>query len=113
MAYYDNPGQINDEAINIAGGKTFQVIQIAYKDGNIIDPAEGSVVFNGEVSISNEVEIKNNTGNPVGTVIYNPLGNPSGTVTVTFSENRKKASTGTVATSHTVAAFDGDIFTYA
>jgi hypothetical protein len=44
MAYYDNPRQVNDEAINIAGGKTFQVIQLADSSGSIVDPAQGTVV---------------------------------------------------------------------
>lgn len=44
MAYYDNPRQVNDEAINIAGGKTFQVIQLADSSGSIVDPAQGAVV---------------------------------------------------------------------
>jgi len=76
MAYYDNPGQINDEAISIAGGKTFQVIQIADSSGNIVDPAQGSVVFDGEVTIDNEVEIKNDSGNPV------PVSDAGGSLTI-------------------------------
>ncbi len=44
MAYYDNPGQVNDEAISITNGKTFQVIQLADSSGNIVDPAQGTVV---------------------------------------------------------------------
>jgi len=39
VAYYDNPGQVNDEAISVAGGKTFQVIQVADSAGDIIDPS--------------------------------------------------------------------------
>lgn len=39
--YYNNPGQVNDEAINIAGGKTFQVVQLADVDGNVVDPGGG------------------------------------------------------------------------
>jgi hypothetical protein len=65
MAYYENSGQVNDEAISVAGGRTFQVIQLADAEGNIIDPAQGSVVFDGEVTIGSEVEIKNDSGNPV------------------------------------------------
>jgi hypothetical protein len=65
MAYYENSGQVNDEAISVAGGRTFQVIQLADAEGNIIDPAQGSVVFDGEVTIESEVEIKNDSGNPV------------------------------------------------
>jgi len=68
MAYYDNPGQVNDEAISIVDGKTFQVIQIADSTGTIVDPAQGSVVFDGEVTIDSEVEIKNDSGNPVPVV---------------------------------------------
>lgn len=85
MAYYDNPGQINDEAISIAGGKTFQVIQIADSNGNIVDPAQGSVVFDGEVTIDNEVEIKNDSGNPVPTTV--PITSPT-----TASVNSSAAS---------------------
>lgn len=68
MAYYDNPGQVNDEAISIVDGKTFQVIQIADSTGNIVDPAQGSVVFDGEVTIDSEVEVKNDSGNPIPVV---------------------------------------------
>jgi hypothetical protein len=76
MAYYENNGQINDEAISISGGRTFQVIQLADSDGNIINPAQGSVVFDGEVTISSEVEIKNDTGNPI------PIADAGGSITV-------------------------------
>jgi hypothetical protein len=65
MSYYDNSGQINDEALSVAGGRTFQVIQLADSAGNIVDPAQGSVVFDGEVTISSEVEISNDSGNPI------------------------------------------------
>jgi hypothetical protein len=51
MAYYDNPGQVNDEAISIVDGKTFQVIQVADSSGDIIDPADGSVVTDVETSV--------------------------------------------------------------
>ena len=64
MAYDDNPVQVKYEAISIVDGKTFQVIQIADSTGTIVDPAQGSVVFDGEVTIDNEVEIKNDSGNP-------------------------------------------------
>jgi len=52
MAYYDNPGQVNDEAISIVDGKTFQVIQVADSSGDIIDPAGGSVVIEGDVNVT-------------------------------------------------------------
>jgi hypothetical protein len=60
--YYDNPGQINDEALNIAGGKTFQVIQLADSEGNVIDPFSGSGI---NVEIDSSIEINNNVENPV------------------------------------------------
>ncbi len=44
MAYYDNPGQVNDEAISVVDGKTFQVIQVADSSGDIIDPSVPSRV---------------------------------------------------------------------
>lgn len=59
MAYYNNPGQVNDEAISIAGGKTFQVIQLADSEGNIVNPAAG------DVAIGAEIEISNDDGNPI------------------------------------------------
>lgn len=65
MAYYNNPGQINDEAISIAGGKTFQVIQLADSEGNIINPSSGELILNGDVVIGTEIEISNDNGNPV------------------------------------------------
>ena len=68
MAYYDNPGQINDEAISIAGGKTFQVIQLADSEGNIINPASGQIVLEGDVVVGTEIEISNDSGNPIPTV---------------------------------------------
>lgn len=68
MAYYENSGQVNDEAISIAGGKTFQVIQLADSEGNIINPAAGELVFDGQVTIGSEVEISNNVGNPIPTI---------------------------------------------
>lgn len=75
MAYYDNPGQVNDEAISIAGGKTFQVIQLADSEGNIINPASGELVLNGDVVIGTEIEISNDLGNPIPTSV--PLRTPT------------------------------------
>ena len=65
MTYYDNPGQVNDEAISIVDGKTFQVIQLADSSGNIVDPASGTITFDGEVTIGTSVEISNDVGNPI------------------------------------------------
>ena len=76
MAYYENSGQVNDEAISIAGGRTFQVIQLADSEGNIINPASGELVFNGDVVIGSEIEISNDIGNPV------PVNDADGSLTV-------------------------------
>jgi hypothetical protein len=43
-----------------------------------------------------------------GTVVYNPMGNRE--VTVAFDSPRRSAATGKTATSHIIAACDGDIF---
>jgi hypothetical protein len=84
MAYYENSGQVNDEAISITGGRTFQVIQLADSEGNIINPASGELVFDGEVSIGTEVEIANDEGNPIPTSV--PVRTPTTTsVTSTAS----------------------------
>jgi hypothetical protein len=75
VAYYDNPGQVNDEAISVAGGKTFQVIQVADSSGNIIDPAGGQIVIEGDVIVT-EVEISNDVGHPI------PVNDAGGSLTV-------------------------------
>lgn len=69
--YYDNPGEINDEAVNLVDGRSFPVFQLADSDGNIIDPlsATGEVTITGPVTVSNEVEITNEDGNPVPVTI--------------------------------------------
>lgn len=76
MAYYDNPRQVNDEAINIAGGKTFQVIQLADSSGSIVDPAQGTVVSRtptttSVASSSSSVTIINANANRRGISIAN------------------------------------------
>jgi hypothetical protein len=68
VAYYENSGQVNDEAISIAGGRTFQVIQLADSEGNIINPAAGDIALNGDVVIGTEIEISNDIGNPIPTI---------------------------------------------
>ena len=60
--YYENSGQVNDEALNVAGGKTFQVIQLADSEGNVIDPFSGSDI---NVEVGSSVEINNDEGNPI------------------------------------------------
>jgi hypothetical protein len=59
---YNNPGQINDEALNIAGGRTFQVIQLADSEGNVVDPLTGDGIT---VEVGSAVEISNESDNPV------------------------------------------------
>ncbi len=84
MAYYENSGQVNDEAISIAGGRTFQVIQLADSEGNIINPASGEIVLEGDVVIGTEIEIANDEGNPIPTSV--PVRTPTTTsVTSTAS----------------------------
>lgn len=77
MAYYENSGQVNDEAISIAGGRTFQVIQLADSEGNIINPASGELVIEGDVVIGTEIEISNDAGNPIPTSV--PVRTPTTT----------------------------------
>lgn len=108
MAYYENNGQINDEAISISGGRTFQVIQLADSDGNIIDPAQGSVVFDGEVTISSEVEIKNDAGSPVPASVSSlPL--PSGAATAAKQDTLISAVDGVEGLLSTIDADTGSI----
>ena len=96
MAYYENSGQVNDEAISIAGGRTFQVIQLADSEGNIINPASGELVIEGDVVIGTEIEISNDAGNPIPTRV--PVRTPTTTsvpssassVTVLASNSARK-----------------------
>lgn len=116
MAYYENSGQVNDEAISIAGGRTFQVIQLADSEGNIINPASGELVLDGDVVIGTEIEISNDAGNPIPTSV--PVRTPTTTsvpssassVTVLASNSARKGisihnqSTSTLYLSFSVTA---------
>lgn len=116
MAYYENSGQVNDEAISIAGGRTFQVIQLADSEGNIINPASGELVIEGDVVIGTEIEISNDSGNPIPTSV--PVRTPTTTsvpssassVTVLASNSARKGisihnqSTSTLYLSFSVTA---------
>lgn len=55
--FYESSGQVNDEAISIAGGRTFQVVQLADSSGAIINPASG-IVSGGttDVNVTNTVD---------------------------------------------------------
>lgn len=79
MAYYENPLDTHPigEAVSVAGGKTFQVIQLADSEGNIINPASGEIILNGDVVIGAEIEISNDIGNPIPTGV--PLRTPTTT----------------------------------
>ena len=68
MAYYENSGQVNDEAISVAGGRTFQVIQLANAEGNIIDPAQGSFLTGLEIPKHDYVFLSYTGGNLTGVV---------------------------------------------
>lgn len=116
MAYYENSGQVNDEAISIAGGRTFQVIQLADSEGNIINPASGELAIEGDVVIGTEIEISNDAGNPIPTSV--PVRTPTTTsvpssassVTVLASNSARKGisihnqSTSTLYLSFSVTA---------
>jgi hypothetical protein len=56
------------EALSVANNKLFEVVQLADAEGNIINPSSGNIVFDGEVSIGTEIEISNDSGNPIPTV---------------------------------------------
>ena len=53
------------DAQSVSNNRFFDVIQIADSNGNIIDPASGDLVLNGDVIVGGEMEIKNDSGNPV------------------------------------------------
>lgn len=53
------------DAQSVSNNRFFDVIQIADSAGNIIDPASGDLVLNGNVTVAGEMEIKNDSGNPV------------------------------------------------
>jgi hypothetical protein len=53
------------DAQSVSNNRLFDVIQIADSNGNIIDPASGDLVLNGNVTVGGEMEIKNDSGNPV------------------------------------------------
>lgn len=64
------------EAISVSNNKMFEVVQLADSEGNIINPASGELVFNGDVVIGTEIEISNDIGNPV------PISDGGGSITI-------------------------------
>lgn len=56
------------EAQSVSNNRLFDVIQIADSEGNIIDPAQGNITITGDVIVSDEVEVKNDSGNPIPTI---------------------------------------------
>lgn len=114
MAYYENSGQVNDEAISVAGGRTFQVIQLADSEGNIINPASGELVVHGDVVVGAEVEISNDEGNPIPTSVSvrtpTTTSVPSNATSVTIlaeNANRKGISIHNQSTSTLYLSFSG------
>lgn len=87
MAYYDNPGQVNDEAINISGGKTFQVIQFADIAGNITDSASSllsSLIYGFTYPSHNSVEI-NRTSGRVTSIVHKSGSTTVSTLNITYN----------------------------
>jgi hypothetical protein len=87
MAYYNNPGQINDEAINIAGGKTFQVVQVADISGNVTSPYLASlpIVLSGlGIPSHDSVELTYTSGK-ITTIIYKSSSSTVATVSITYN----------------------------
>jgi hypothetical protein len=101
MAYYNNSGQVNNEAISIAGGKTFQVIQVADSAGDIIDPAGGPVVIEGDVYVT-DVE----TSVPARVPTTTSIASSATSVTILASNtNRKGLSVSNISTSKLYLGF--------
>ena len=57
------------EAQSVSNNRLFDVIQIADSEGNIINPASGNLVLNGDLVVGTEMEISNNSGNPIPTSV--------------------------------------------
>ena len=53
------------EAVSVSNDRVFEVIQIADSDGNIIDPASGTISLEGDITFPNEFIIGNTSANPV------------------------------------------------
>lgn len=93
--FYNNPGQVNDEAINIAGGKTFQVMQLADSEGNVIDPLS-------EQDITVEVELSV----PVRVPTTSSVSSSSTSVLILAANNdRKGISVSNISTSKLYLSF--------
>jgi hypothetical protein len=82
--YYENSGQVNDEALNIAGGKTFQVIQLADSEGNVIDPFAGSDINTGLEIPEHDYIALGYTGSDLTSVVYK-TGGSGGTTVATLT----------------------------
>lgn len=79
--YYDNPGQVNDEALSISNGRTYRVVQLADGDGNIINPTQ--VVTGLEIPPHNYIGMTYTGSNLTG-VIYK-TGGSAGTTVATLT----------------------------
>lgn len=89
--YYDNPGQINDEALNIAGGRTYQVIQLADSEGNVVDPATGE--FTGEIVFPDEFIVANTVDTPVNATLVGKQ-DPGNSTTINLAAGATFTGTG-------------------
>ena len=94
MAYYDNPGKVNDEAINISGGKTFQVIQLADIAGNITESSPSllsSLIYGFTYPSHNSVEV-NRTSGRVTSIVHKSGSTTVSTLNITYNGNGEIAS---------------------
>ena len=87
MSYYNNPGQINDEAINIAGGKTFQVVQVADIAGNVTGTGSavlGPLLSKFTIPAHDEVALTYDVDGQLTTVIHKSSGADVSTIIISY-----------------------------
>jgi hypothetical protein len=94
------------EALSVSNNKLFEVVQLADADGNIINPASTGVV------IGAEVEISNDTGNPIPVTVTSRVPTttsvPSSATSVTIlasNANRRGFSISNISTSKLYLSF--------
>lgn len=86
MAYYDNPGQVNDEAINIAGGRTFQVVQVADLAGNVSESVPNLLasLISGFTYPAHDQITVSRTGGRVTSIVHRSSTVAVSTLTITY-----------------------------
>jgi hypothetical protein len=89
VAYYDNPGQVNDEAISIAGGKTFQVIQVADLAGNVSDAVPNLLapLISGFTFPAHDQITVSRTGGRVTSIVHLSSTVAVSTLTISYDSN--------------------------